>query len=178
MGKTIKQILDRAYYKAGIKQEGIDLTSSEYTEGINEYNDLIKADWASGLNYTCAEVSAQTDDTHLPSWANSYIQNSLAMSFCAEFNKPVHPLLPAQYEVSLRQVEKMTVKIPTPYYSSIMPAGGGNSAFYNRQKYFGNPGADDLIDGNGSILQDEEGRPLEDEVQAVNQNDPSNGDQN
>ena len=164
MGKTIKQILDRAYFKAGIKQEGIDLTTSEYDEGINEYNNAIKEDWASGLCYTCSEVSAQTDDTYLPSWCNGYMEAELAMRFCAEFNKPVPVALPGLHEKSLRAVERMVVTIPEPYYSSILPVGGGEAGFISQSKYFGRQGDDDLIDEGGSTLTNEEGEPLEDET--------------
>jgi hypothetical protein len=41
MAKTIQQVLDRAYFLAGIKQEGIDLTDSEYESGIDHYNVLV-----------------------------------------------------------------------------------------------------------------------------------------
>ncbi len=174
MGKTIKQIIDRAYYKAGIRQEGLDLTASEYTEAIAEYNNMIKEDAIDGLNYQASEVSDQTDDTHLPSWANGYIESGMALRACSEFNKPVPAMLPDIHEKSLRVMEKMTVELVTPYYSSILPTGSGESNFYSRSKYFGRQGDDDLVSQNGSKIQNEKGEVLENSTQV----NTLNGDRN
>ena len=68
-------------------------------------------------------------------------------------------------EDALRAVEKIAVKIPTPYYSSILPTGGGENGFWSRLKYFGRQGDDDLVDGNSSNILNEEGEVLEDETE-------------
>jgi hypothetical protein len=168
MSKTAKQILDRAFYLAGIKQEGIDLTDDEYNSGIDHLNALFNKDWAEGLNYPRAELSVTTDDTNLAAWSEDYIQNTVALRLCAEFNKPIPGALPAMAEDALRAVEKISVNIPTPYYSSILPTGGGENGFWSRIKYFGKQGEDDLVDGNSSTVRNEEGDALENETGVQN----------
>jgi hypothetical protein len=164
MAKTINQVLDRAFFLAGIKQEGIDLTESEYDSGIDHYNVLIAKDWAEGLTYPRAEVTALTDSTHLPTWAIDYIQCTVALRLCAEFNKNIPQSLPGMQDSALRAVESVSVRIPTPARSSILPAGGGEGGMWTNNKYFGNQSEGDLTDGNGSKLRDEQDSVLEDEA--------------
>ena len=165
MAKTIQQVLDRAYFLAGIKQEGIDLHDSEYESGIDHYNVLVAKGWADGLNYPWAEVSNVTDSTNLKTWSVDYIQCTLALRLCAEFNKNIPQSLPSMQDSALRAVEKQCVNIPAPYYSSILPTGGGENSFWSRSKYFGRQNEDDLSDGNSSKLRDEEANVLEDQTE-------------
>lgn len=165
MSKTVKQLIDRAFYKAGIKQEGIDLTADEYAAGVDMYQTQVDTDEAEGLVYGAAEATSETVDSNLPGWAVEYMQNAIALKAVSEFNKPVPPGLGEMFDKSLRAVERIVVTIPTPYYSSILPSGSSRDSVYSSRKYFGDQGADDIYGAHGGAIRDEEGNIIEDETQ-------------
>jgi len=170
---TALELIEDAFEELKVKSTGIPLASDHIAKGIRAMNLIMarEAVFNRSLGYTT--VSASSDAVTIPDWAEDHLVAAMAIQLGPKFGKDISAMTIERYRNGRAAVLEMTVSAdPVLHWPETMPVGAGNEcngAFDIRTlgdsvggHFFGNEIGDDLKDGNGELLRDEQGRVLED----------------
>lgn len=170
---TAEEMVEDALTEIRVKPIGVDLEDAYVTRGIRALNQMMAAYSAIGRGLGYTPIAAKTETVTVPDWAEEYVMLDLAMTLAESFGKQVSPQTLSRYERGRRAVLHMTVSMPDrQYFPETLPRGAGNEGSFGWDVYtdggssgafFGPEHENDLLDGNGDMLLDDEGFILEDD---------------
>jgi hypothetical protein len=73
------------------------------------------------------------DESNIPDWAMLGVINSVAISICPYFEKPIHPALVKNATVGMRTISSITAEVAPVQKPNTMPVGSGNHPIYSNQ---------------------------------------------
>lgn len=158
---TASQIIAPALEHAGVKDPRQDADPYDAATAIMVLNDMMLAladHEGIELGYTI--VSASADAITVPDWAHGMMRAQLALRLCDRFGRTPTAALAAEAQIYLAGVRRRCVRIRRSPLPDGLPTGQGNAA-YSDCNFFRDSGADDLRDGLGNALTDENGRAVE-----------------
>ena len=172
MSITVNDIVSPALESIKVKDPRATIDPFDAATAIRELNDLMIAladhDGIS-LGYTI--VSSITDLITTPDWSWGMMRARLALLLADEFGKPLTPALIAKSTDYMAGVRRRTIRLATPSLPTGLPTGQGNSSYGSNysnldgtggaSNFFYDENSDNLRDGLGEDLDDENGNALE-----------------
>ena len=123
---TGESIVKRALIKAGIRTAESPLTADEIQDGLEQLNDMMASQEASGILLGFTPIENATDIVTVPRHVEASIKATLAVYLTAEYGRSASQVLLAEAANLHSQLLRTIVNIPEVDYPSTLPIGSGN----------------------------------------------------
>jgi len=123
---TGQDFVRRALIKAGIRTAESPLSSDEIEDGLEQFNDMMASQEASGILLGFTPLENASDTVTVPRYAHGSIKATLAIYFTSEYGRVASRELIAEASNLHDQLLRTVVHIPDVSYPSTLPLGSGN----------------------------------------------------
>jgi len=158
--KTAKHYIDRALQKLLVKQAGVDLTTLEYLDGVDQLNDIMEEEDGINNKLGFTVLTDVNDPVTIPDWATGYIIARLAVDLASEYGAKLPVSLVAEVERRENSIRRRTVEDFDVHFPETLPRG---TTFFDDEHFYENPRIND-VDTDTDDWIDEDGTPVEEDA--------------
>ena len=123
---TGRQILTRAFSKAGVKVSEAPLTASEIEDGLDLLNDLLSTWDATGTLKGVPPIAEVDDIVKAPRHALWALKANVAILLAGEYGIQVSQAMANDATSSMREMVKASIDLSNVEYPDSLPSGSGN----------------------------------------------------